>query len=75
MNATAKKPLISALAVVALATGAIGTAGAATCWASSPTWNGYWIAPNPYVARNNAVRQCQANTPYGMYCHVDECHD
>jgi hypothetical protein len=67
MKTTTKKILISALAVATLAIGAGGTASAATCWASSPAWNGYWVALNPYVARNNAVRQCQANTPYGMY--------
>jgi hypothetical protein len=69
------KMLVSALTVAALATGAIGTASATTCWASSPTWSGYWIAPTGYLARTMAVRQCQANTPYGMYCHLDNCDD
>jgi hypothetical protein len=72
MSATFKK-FISALAVATLATGAIGTASASTCWASSPTWNGYWIGPNIYVARTMALRQCQLNTPYGEYCHIDNC--
>jgi hypothetical protein len=76
MNETAKKMLVSALVVAAFANGAIGIAAAATtCWASSPTWNGYWIGPTRYVARTMAIRQCQANTPYGMYCHIENCDD
>jgi hypothetical protein len=75
MNANAKKLLTRTLLATILATGALGTANAATCWVSSPVWNGYWTAPNPFVARHNALRQCQANTPYGMYCRIDDCDD
>jgi hypothetical protein len=67
------KMLISAFLVAALATGTIGTASAATCWASSPSWNGYWIGRNIYEARTMALRQCQINTPYGQYCQVYNC--
>jgi hypothetical protein len=68
------KMFIRVLAVAALTTGAISAANAATCWASSPTWNGYWIGTNPYAARTMAMRQCQLNTPYGLYCHIDNCY-
>ena len=73
MNTSLKKVLIGTLVASTLATASFGRASAATCWASSPAWSGYWIAPSLYVARLNALRQCQANTPYGMYCHVDNC--
>ncbi len=73
MNISFKKLFVSTIVASTLAAASFGSASAATCWASSPAWSGYWTAPSLYAARVNALRQCQANTPYGMYCVVDNC--
>jgi hypothetical protein len=75
MKTTPKNILFAVSIAGAMALGAMGTASATTCWASSPAWTGYWNGPNLYVARTMALQQCRANTPYGMYCHVDDCNE
>jgi len=74
MSAKIKKLLTGVFTVTALAMGTFGTASAFTCYASSPTWSGYWTAPALYVAQSMAMSQCQSYTPFGMSCVIVNCY-
>lgn len=44
-----------------------------TCRASSPAAFGLWRHPDADFAASRAMQECQARTPYGMYCVLNGC--